>query len=226
MNEQKEILLLVGSPRAERSTSLTIGKYLCEHINPSDNSFKVGFVHRLIMRKERQDDLIRMVNQANLIILSFPLYVDHLPSPVIRMMELLYKHREVLLDLEGKIFVAISNCGFPEAHQNDLAIEICRNFSNAMAFQWRGGLKKGGGEMINKYDLNEMGKKVEDLKKGLELAAEALKKDQKIPNDAKALVAKKVIPVKMYKIMGNLGWRFQGLGNFNIFNLKDKPFKE
>jgi multimeric flavodoxin WrbA len=226
MNEQKEIVLLVGSPRAERSTSLTLGKYLCEQIDPSEDSFKVGFIHRLMMRKERQDQIIKMVNQANLIIFSFPLYIDHLPSPVIRMMEFLYGNKESLFNPEDKKFVAISNCGFPEAHQIDLAIEICHNFSDAMKFQWRGGLKKGGGEMINKYDLNEMGKRVEDVKKGLELAAEALKRDQEIPDDAKELVAKLVIPVKMYKKMGNLGWRLRGLGNFNIFNLKNKPYKE
>lgn len=226
MDKQKKVLLLVGSPRAERSTSFSIGKYLCDKIKGANYSIEFRFIIRLMKRKERQAQIIELINQSNLIILTFPLYIDHLPFPVIKMMEFLSNNKGILLNREDKAFLSICNSGFPESSQNELAIEVCRNFCNAMGFQWRGGLQKGGGQMIHGRDLDEMGKRAEDLRKGLELAAEALKKQQTIPKESMELISKNTIPIKMYKTMGNIGWRTQALGNWNLFNLKDKPYKK
>jgi hypothetical protein len=153
---KKKVLLLVGSPKAERSSSFSIGKYLCEKIEGKNFQTDHAFVHRLIMRKEKQEDLIRMIKKTNLIILSFPLYIDHLPSPVIRMMELLTNNKEELKAPERKAFLSICNSGFPESFQIKLATQICQNFSNAMGFQWKGGIQKGGGGLIHGSDLNEI----------------------------------------------------------------------
>jgi len=39
----------------------------------------------------------------------------------------------------------ISNCGFPEAQHNNVAIAICRRFALASGLEWAGGLALGDG---------------------------------------------------------------------------------
>jgi hypothetical protein len=89
-----------------------------------------------------------------------------------------------------------------------------------------GGIQKGGGGLIHGKDLNEMGRMAEDLKKGLELAANELKKGENVSEKALKLISKLPISNKMYRAMGNIGWRTQALGNWNVFNMKDKPYEE
>ncbi len=226
MSEKGNVLLLVGSPRAKKSTSSSLGKYLCEKLEEAGLSIEYGYIHRLMMRKEKQDQFIEMVNDAYMIILSFPLYVDQLPAPVIRAIELLYKNKEKIVKCEEKKFLAICNCGFPEASQIDLSLEICNNFSDAMNFQWRGGIKLGGGEAIHGRDLKKMGRMVRNQMQGLDLAADALLIDKPIPMEAKELISKPIIPARMYKVLGNIGWRMRAIKNWNFFNLKEQPYKD
>jgi hypothetical protein len=216
----------VGSPRGNKSTSLSIGKYLCDKLEKAGLAIETGFIYRLMMRKQKQDQFIAMVNDAYLIVLSFPLYVDELPSPVIKAMELLYQNKEKIVNCEEKKFLAIGNCGFPEASQIDLAMEICKNFSNAMNFQWRGGIKLGGGEAIHGRDITKMGRMVRNQKKGLDLAADALLVDKPIPIEAIELISKPIIPARMYIVLGTLGWRMRAIKNWNFFNLKTQPYKD
>lgn len=220
------MLLLVGSPRGEKSTSFSLGNYICQRLKEVGFSIDYGYIHRLVTRKEKQTRLIELASNAELIILSFPLYVDQLPAPVINAMELLYKNKDKLSNKKEKKFLAIGNCGFPEAFQIDLALEICQNFSKSLDFKWLGGIKMGGGEFIHGRDLENMGKMVQELKKGLNIIADALTEQQKIPEEAINIISKNIIPSKWYKTMGNLGWRVQGLRNKNIFNLKDQPYRK
>ncbi len=226
MTKQRKGLLLIGSPRQKNSTSLSLGEYLCEKLREKGFSIEIGFIYRLMMRKEKQKDLLAMVNKADLIILSFPLYVDQLPSLVIRALELLYKRRNSIKSREKMKFLAICNCGFPEAIHNSLALEICHNFSDEMNFQWRGGIKKGGGEMIHGKDLKGMGRMVQELRKGLDAAAEAIINEENVPTEVINQISKDLIPEWIYRSMGNLGWRVRGLKNRNVFNLKDRPYSQ
>jgi len=226
MSKDGNVILLVGSPRGKKSTSLSLGKYLCDKLEEAGLSIQYGFINRLMMRKEKQDEFIAMVNDAYLIILSFPLYVDCLPAPVIKAMELLYENKEKLVNYEEKKFLAICNCGFPEASQIDLALEICKNFSKTMNFQWRGGIKLGGGEAIHGRNIIKMGRMVRHQKQGLDLAADALLIDKPIPKEAIKLISKPIIPARMYITLGNLGWRMRAIKNWNFFNLKNQPYKD
>jgi hypothetical protein len=225
MSENRRVLLLVGSPRGKKSTSLSLGKYLCERLEEKDLSINYGFIHLLVIRKEKHEKLISLVNQANIIILSYPLYVDQLPSPVIKALEILHRNKEKIKQREAKNFLAIGNCGFPEASQIDLSLNICKNFSISMDFRWRGGIKVGGGEAIHGKDLNKRGKIVRNQKQGLNVAAEAILEDKNIPLEAIELASKDIIPKGLYKWMGNIGWRFRALKYWNLFNLKKKPYE-
>ena len=93
MNQYENVLLLVGSPKGESSTSASLGNYLLHKLEELGLSTEKAFIHRLVNRTEKQKELLSMVDNATLIILTFPLYVDSLPAPVIKAFELLNEER-------------------------------------------------------------------------------------------------------------------------------------
>lgn len=93
----------------------------------------------------RHQELFTAVDQADLLILAFPLYVDSLPYLVINALELIAAHRQTQRPPAPTSFVVIANCGFPEAHQNEPALAMCQEFARQAGFVWAGGLALGQG---------------------------------------------------------------------------------
>jgi multimeric flavodoxin WrbA len=224
MNAQKNALLLIGSPRGEGSTSASLGNYLISKLETSGIKTEKGFIHRLVNRPEKIQDLFSMVNRADLIILAFPLYVDSLPAPVIKAMELIKNEIERTKNNKSRDFIAISNCGFPEASQINTALDICQIFANESGFIWKGGIAFGAGEAVHGIPLEERGGMVRHVKEGLDLTAEALKEGKKIPPQAIDLISERLMPITLYKTMGNLGWKIRARKFRTKKNLKDKPY--
>lgn len=165
-----------------------------------------------------------MIERADLITLAFPLYIDSLPAPVIKAMELIKEERDRLEPKKSNNFIAIVNNGFPEASQNTTVLRICRVFAKECNFLWKGGIMLGGGGAIGGVALQERGGMVRNIVRGLDIAAGALKDDKDVPQEAIDLISKKIIPYSLYNIIGNLGWKSQAK-KFNARKkLKDKPY--
>lgn len=224
MNSPKNVLLLIGSPRGENSTSASLGNYLVEKLVNLGMKSEKGFIHRLINRPEKVQELFSMINNADLIILAFPLYVDSLPAPVIKAMELVKAERDRIKSSKSQCFIAISNCGFPESSQIYTALNICQIFANEAGFIWKGGIALGAGGAVNGIPLTERGGLVRNVIKGLDLASKALSEGKEIPQEAIELTSKKLIPIGLYKTMGNLGWILQARRNKVRKKIKDKPY--
>lgn len=224
MTTNKKALLLIGSPKGEKSTSASLGNYLTSKLEEFGMISEIGFIHRLVNREEKIQSLFEMIDTADLIILSFPLYVDSLPAPVIKAMELIKESRDTSERKKSQNFIAISNNGFPEASQNITALQICRIFSKDCGFVWKGGIALGGGGSINGIPLQERGGMVRNVIRGLDITAQALKDDKDIPQEAIDLISKKFIPSTLYNIFGNLGWRLQARRYGVKQKLKDKPY--
>ncbi len=224
MSNNNKALLLIGSPKGENSTSASLGNHLTSRLEELGMKIEKGFIHRLVNREETIQDLIRKVDSADLIILSFPLYVDSLPAPVIKAMELIKEERNKFESKKSQNFIAISNNGFPEASQNIIALQICRIFSRDCGFVWKGGIVVGGGGAINGIPLQERGGMVRNVIKGLDIAAHALKDGKDIPQEAIDLISKKFIPYTFYRVFGNLGWRLQARKYGVKKKIKDTPY--
>ena len=89
--------------------------------------------------------MLAAVAAADLVVLSFPLYIDSLPAPVIRALELIADDRagqaprgDLPQESDRRGLVAICQCGFPEAQQDQVALEICANFARTVGFEWAG----------------------------------------------------------------------------------------
>ena len=62
---------------------------------------------------------------------------------------------EADLAAEGLLtFAALANCGFPEAHHNRTALEICAQFAAAAGMTWAGGLALGAGGAVHGQPLS------------------------------------------------------------------------
>ncbi|MFX0178154.1 MAG: hypothetical protein ACFE85_18195 [Candidatus Hodarchaeota archaeon] len=209
MSTDKKALLLVGSPKGEKSTSASLGDYLMSKLEEFGMKTERNFIHRLVNREETIQNLFEMIDRANLIILTFPLYVDSLPAPVIKAMELIKEERDRLESNKSKNFIAISNNGFPEGFQNITALRICRIFAEDCGFIWKGGLGLGQGGSIGGIPLLERGGMVRNVVKGLDITAQALAEGKDIPQEAVDLFSKKFVPNSLYNLFANLGWRLQ-----------------
>jgi hypothetical protein len=106
------------------------------------------YICQCLSADKKKAALLRLVDESDLIIFAFPLYVDSLHSQVIGTLELIAKHVKGKHDLDEKRLVAISNSRFPESKQNITALAVCRLFAKQVGFNWAGGLAMGGGEMI------------------------------------------------------------------------------
>jgi multimeric flavodoxin WrbA len=221
----RRALLLVGSPRTKKSTSHSLGGYLFERLGAQSIQTETIYLHTVLRSGEKSQALLEAVDAADLVLLAFPLYVDSLPAPTIEALERIAAHRAG--QTTRKLFAAIANCGFPEAHHNDTALAICATFARQAGFEWAGSLSLGAGEgMVHGTPLNEMDGRAIVLKQALDLAAEALAQGRAIPQAAQALWAKPFIPAWLYRLAGVYGWRQQAKGWGAEKALKRQPYSE
>ncbi len=172
-------------------------------------SIETRFIHRIVNREEKLNELFKMINNTDLIILSFPLYIDCLPAPLIRTMELIKTERDKSDKKSTPNLIAICNNGFPEPIQNMTALQICRIFSQDCGFAWKGGITVGGGGAIDGHPLEKRKNITRNIMKGLNIAAGALKDGKEIPQKVIDLISKKVSSYTLYRAFANLGFRFE-----------------
>ena len=225
MNSGKRALLLVGSPRGAKSNSESLGAYLLDQLRESGLETEKLRIYALLKSDEGRGKLLGAVDRAGIIVLAAPLYADSAPSGVIRAMELMLEARRGQEAPKKPWFVAIVNCGFPEARQNDTALRIYRRFAAEAGLEWAGGLALGGGEAIGRRPLDKTGRMLRRVRHSLDLAADALADDRPVPDEAVALMAKPVIPKWLYLSVGGMSWKRQARKEGAAQRLHDRPYE-
>ena len=136
----KNILLVNGSPKGEKSTTYALLKYLesqlpetaCQTISVKNYSTE-------------SEDLNCMVSAATDMVIAFPLYIDSIPAVTQNCLEEIKK-------IPGKkptgLYVIV-NCGFPEGEQIETALDIMQCFARSRGYTWKRGIGIGMGGMIN-----------------------------------------------------------------------------
>ena len=220
--EVRRALLLVGSPRTRKSTSNSLGGYLFEQLQARSIEVETIYPHTVLRSAAKTRELLDAVEDANLVTLAFPLYLDSLPAPVVEMLERVSEHRH---GSEGRpqLFTAIVNNGFPEVAQNATAVAVCETFARQAGFEWAGSLALGGGGVINGAPL--AGRRTVPLRRSLDLAAAALAEGRPIPTASQELFDEWRISPWAYRLMGNLGWRFQARQYGAWGSLKQRPYE-
>jgi NAD(P)H-dependent FMN reductase len=201
-------LILVGSPKGRSSASWMLGSRLAEGLRDHGVTVHDSMLHHELRSGEGTGRLLELVDSSDLVVLAFPLYFDSLPAPLTRFLELAAERRDRSADAESPRLTVLVQCGFPEAHQCDTAVGICRRFAGSSGMRWAGALAMGmGGALEGDFRrLPGGGKKILDA---LSMAADALAKGGEVPEGAKALFARPLMPRWLYILTGNLGWRLK-----------------
>jgi hypothetical protein len=207
VNPPARALLLVGSPKRSGSASETMGAYLMSRLAARGVHVDSLHLSRAVRSTESRADLFAAMDAADLIVLAAPLYVDSLPAPVIKVLELVAEHRATGTPPEARRFAAIVNSGFPEPAQNDTALAICRQFAREAGFTWAGGLGIGGGGLVVGKPLERPPGLIRRAVRALDLAADALADGRPIPDAACEAVARPLVWPWLYRLVGNFGFR-------------------
>jgi hypothetical protein len=216
-------MLLVGSARPPGTgNSEALGSYLLARLAQGGMETEVFHVHRC-QRPEKERALFDAVDGADVFVLSLPLYVDALPYLVTRCCERMAARRAEQPSERRTRLVAMVNCGFPEAVHTETALEMCQVFARQAGFVWSGGLGLGGGEAIGGKPLAEVGGMTRHVRRGLDLAAEALLADQTVPEEAQAVFTRQMVPSRVYTALGDIGWLRTARRKGTLRKLWDRP---
>ena len=200
-------VLLVGSPRKTKSTSLSLGRYLC--LKLAQQSVQVDTFHLYGKKRDAEDQMLLFTTicEANLVVLAFPLYVDTLPAPVLGFLEQLSGFKKTFKSDKLPYFIAFVNCGFPEASHNENALAICSQFAQEVGFVWGGGIALGSGNGLGNKALQDWGKGTRNIRKALDLATTALSNGQAIPKLAREIAAKPKYPAFLFRFGAQFYWK-------------------
>ena len=227
MSQLRNVLLLIGSPRCEASNSYVIGKFLVDKLKEKGLVSDEGFVNRLVNSPEGTEKLLKSIDNADVIVLATPLYVDSLPALTMKALELINEHRKTMPPTKQQLLVAIMNSGFPEKEHMDIALKIMRNFAQASDFRWGGGIRVGWGGALNNEPLNEKRGMTRKLTRGLSLASVNLAKDEPMSEEAENLASSLFVPLFMAKIMTkffiNKNWNKDAKKNECEAKMHDRP---
>ena len=200
---ERQALLIVGSPKTnEPSTSGALGSYLLDRLKERGWETESLTLRARLNRPEGERELLSSVERAGLILLVFPLYADSLPYLVTKALAVIAAHRQASSEPSPQRLVGIVNSGFPETHQNSVALAICREFAAQSGFTWAGGLAIGGGGMIGGQPLTgpkRSGPPVQHVITALEMTAAALAEGLPVPAAAASMIVRNRIPFALFR---------------------------
>jgi multimeric flavodoxin WrbA len=226
----RRALMLVGSPRGLNSTSSALCGYLAKMFTLRGILTETIQLYPALGSHQRTTGLLKAIDEYDLIVLAFPLYIDGLPGPVTRALELIASRHSVAQPAgkaERSAFTAIVNSGLPEAEQNHTALAICARFARQAGFVWSGGLALGGGySVVNGTPLEQMGWRGRSIRASLELTAGNLVYGHAIPDEAVRLMAKRRIPNWMILLGGPISWMLKARKYRVEFALRRQPYHE
>jgi hypothetical protein len=209
----RHALLIVGSPKTnEPSTSGALGGFLLDRLQARGWETESLTLRASLHRPEGESELLSPVDRAGLILLVFPLYVDALPHLLTKALASMAAHRPPGAPSAQRL-VGIVNSGFPETHQNAVALAICREFAAQSGFIWAGGLALGAGGAVGGQPLTEAkrsGPSVKNVIAALEMTAAALAEGLPVPAKAVGAIAKSPLPFpvwrRLYILLGARGF--------------------
>lgn len=93
------------------------------------------------------DRVLEQIADAQAVVFGMPLYVDGVPSHVLRFME----EMETFCKQNGLSLsvYCVANNGFIEGRQNEPLMQVLQNFCSRAGLVWGGGVGIGGGVMLN-----------------------------------------------------------------------------
>ena len=203
-----KVVLLNGSMRAENGNSARLARRLKDHLQAEAEIIDLkGFLNDL-------PGLVETLEDADAVVLCVPLYVDGLPSQVIRFME---TFEEKYRGEPKKIYV-LANMGLYESRQLVNLFEAARQWCVRTGAAFGGGLGVSAGELLGTLiEITPFGKgPAKKAAAGIVRMAQAVDGGRRM----KIALAEPVrFPRWLYIRIANAGWR--GMAKKNGIRPKD-----
>ena len=226
MNSTDKALIMIGSPKLGKSASRTLTAHIAGNLVGKGSQIETVHANQALRSDEGIRSLLSSFDNADVIVVVFPLYVDSLPAGLTKALELMAEHRRATPMDRRQRMMAVCQNGFPEAHQNRTALGICRLFARNVGMEWAGGLALGGGGALDGSELRKMGGMVRNVIKALDLACSDLAEGRPVSQEAVALMAKPMMPRWLYVAVGSYGWKRLAKQNQVLGKLRDRPYQE
>lgn len=165
------------------------------------------------MRWEPSPEEQKQLCGLSFLVLSFPLYVDGIPSHLLSFLtelEWQKKTNQLLEDAEPLAVYAAVNCGFYEGAQASIALRIVKNWCIRCGFTYKQGIGCGAGAMLPHL-------KGAPLNKGMKKPLGAALKDMagnigRLERGKDHLISLS-FPRPLYMAAAHIGWKKQGRHN-------------
>ena len=150
------------------------------------------------------EELVKKLLSAKRIVLGMPMYVDGIPSALLRIMEMMEKAVRTCPSDDKKIY-AVVNMGFYESRQIKNVLKQVRKWSEKCGFSYCGGVAVGAGEMMGMLvkSINGANGPVKNVVEAIESLAGVIKSSSAI-DDIYADAYK--FPRSAYMFMAGMGW--------------------
>ena len=196
-----KISVINGSPKAIKSNSEILGNYLSSLLK--DNEIKKYYSISFRLNNENKNEIYN----SDVLIFLFPLYVDCIPSNLLKLF--VEFEKEKVVNPATRVYCIVNN-GFYEGKQNRLAILQMKNWCEKVKADWGQGIGVGAGELLPYLKKYKLGKgPLKNLGKVLDKFSTnilTLKSDKDIyinPNWLKSL----------YFFQGTISWILKGRKN-------------
>ena len=134
-----KISIINGSPKAGRSNSEILENYLLSLLKDNE-------IRKYYSISVRLDDKIKNeIYNSDVLIFLFPLYVDGIPSNLLKL--LVEFEKEKVVNPATRVYCVVNN-GFYEGKQNHLAILQIKNWCEKVKARWGQGIGVGAGELL------------------------------------------------------------------------------
>ena len=135
-----KIMIINGSPKPKNSNSNYFLDLIKEQLK------NIDIIEYSVIKTDNYDQIISDISEIQAIVFALPLYVDSMPSHVIRFLSYVEENYKSQVS-KVKVYM-ISNCGFYEGKQNHISIKILKCWCKRMGFEWGQGIGIGSGEMM------------------------------------------------------------------------------
>lgn len=210
-----KIALINGSPKHKNSSSGNLLKLLNSKLQDKNT------IEEYILRTtEISSNDLEQISKCNVIVFAFPLYVDGIPSHLLRCLYQMEKYLSSSKNNEIYVYTIV-NAGFYEGKQASIAIEMMKNWAEKANVKWGQGIGIGGGGMMSMIDKSTDS---QGPMKSVHTTLTALANNILLCKSSNEIYTSPGIPRIVYKIGGEMGWRQaakkNGLKTKDLFIIK------
>lgn len=189
-----KIIIINGSPKTIKSNSEILGNYLFPLLK--ENNIKKYYSIYFQLNDKTKNEIYN----SDVLIFIFPLYVDGIPSNLLKL--LVNFEKENVVRPETKIYCIVNN-GFYEGKQNFLALLHMKNWCKKVNAKWGQGIGIGSGELLPYLKKFKLG---QGPLKNLEKILSRLSRNILTLNSDKNIYINPNWPKSLYFIQGSISW--------------------